>query len=396
MSIVHDHRELAQRLDLFHFQEEAPGMVFWHPRGFLMYRLLEDAVRRVLSRDGYQEVRTPQILRQPIWEASGHWQHFRDDMFVVSEEGAEAAVKPVSCPGHAQLVKQRAPSYRELPLRLAEFGVVHRNEPSGTLHGLLRLRQFTQDDGHIFATEDQAEAEIERFCRALPPFYRAFGFERLSYVVSTRPASRAGEDALWDRAEAALLSVVEKLGHPHQVQPGGGAFYGPKIELVLRDEADRPWSCGTIQFDFFMPRSFDLRYVASSGERPHVVMLHRAMFGSVERFLALLLERHGAALPPWLAADQAIVLPVSSEQDAWAREVADRFARAGVRARVDDRSASLAKRIALAHHDGAAHVAVVGAREVAERAVTLRDVGTMDLERATSWLAERGALPAFV
>jgi threonyl-tRNA synthetase len=395
MDISHDHRELAQRLDLFHFQEEAPGMVFWHPRGYQMYRLLEDAARRVVLRDGYVEVRTPQILRQSIWEASGHWQHFRDAMFHVSEQGSEAAVKPVSCPGHAQLVKRRMLSYRELPLRLAEFGIVHRDEPSGTLHGLLRLRQFTQDDGHIFASEDQAELEVERFCRSLAPFYAAFGFDRISFVVSMRPQSRAGDDAWWDRAEAALLAVVERLGVPYAVQAGGGAFYGPKIELVLFDRSDRPWTCGTIQFDFFMPRSFDLRYVATSGERMHVVMLHRAIYGSIERFLAMLLEHHGAALPPWIAPDQAVVLPVSDEHEGWAREVAAHLGAAGVRARVDDRRASLGKRVALARHDGAAHIAVVGAREVVERSVTLRDVGTFDLERAAAELASRCAPPSF-
>jgi threonyl-tRNA synthetase len=313
----------------------------------------------------------------------------------VAEQCREAAIKPVSCPGHAQLVKRRAPSYRELPLRLAEFGIVHRDEPSGTLHGLLRLRQFTQDDGHIFASEDQAEHEVERFCRSLAPFYAAFGFDRVAFVISTRPASRAGDDASWNRAEAALLAVVERLGYPHEVQPGGGAFYGPKIELVLRDRADRPWTCGTIQFDFFMPRSFDLRYVAANGERPHVVMLHRAIYGSIERFLAMLLEHHGAALPPWLAPDQAVVLPVGDEHQAWAREVAERLAAAGLRARVDDRQASLSKRIALAHRDGAAHIAVVGAREVEERAVTVRDVGTFDVNRAAAELASRCAPPAF-
>jgi threonyl-tRNA synthetase len=389
-----DHREIAQRLDLFHFQEDAPGMVFWHPRGYVVYRLLEEAARRVVVRDGYAEVRTPQVLRKPIWQTSGHWDHFRENMFLIAEEDAEAALKPVSCPAHAQIVGRRAPSYRELPLRLAEFGLVHRDERSGTLHGLLRLRQFTQDDGHIFCAEDQAEGEIERFCRSIAPFYAAFGFADVALVVATRPTPRAGDDALWDRAEAALIAVAKRLGIPHAIEEGGGAFYGPKIEFRLSDVGGRVWSCGTIQFDFFMPERFDLRYVSARGEKKPLVMLHRAIYGSLERFLAILLEQHGAALPAWLAPDQVVVVPVHRDQEAWAHEVGARLGDAGLRARVDAREESLARRVALAHQDGAAHIAVVGPRETAAHSLSLRDGPTLELEAAAAELTRRCRPPA--
>jgi threonyl-tRNA synthetase len=367
-----DHRKLAQRLDLFHLQEEAPGMVFWHPRGLVLYRLLEQAARAQLDAHGYLEVKTPQILRRPVWEASGHWQHFGAGMFRVQDQACEAAVKPVSCPGHIQIANRRAPSYRDLPIRLCEFGVVHRDEPGGTLHGLLRLRQFTQDDGHVFCTEEQAEAEIERFCRALPAFYAAFGFDQLRLGFSTRPKERAGADALWDRAEAALLAVLVRLDVPHALQPGEGAFYGPKLEFVLKDRAGRDWQCGTIQFDLVMPERFELRYVDQGGARRHAVMLHRALYGSLERFLGILLEHHGAALPAWLAPQQVTVLPVAPEHAGFAAQVERELRAAGLRAGVDARSESLARRVAEAHEQAVPFMAVLGAREVAAAAVTVR------------------------
>jgi threonyl-tRNA synthetase len=366
-----DHRNLAQRLDLLHFQDEAPGMVFWHPRGFLLYRLLEEAVRQQTNHHGYLEVRTPQILRRALWEASGHWEHFREGMFRVDDQACAAAVKPVSCPGHVQLVKRRVPSYRELPLRLAEMGLVHRDEPGGTLHGLLRLRQFTQDDGHIFCSAADAEDEVLRFCQAVPGFYRAFGFDEVRLALSTRPAARAGDDGLWDRAEAALLAVLQRLGVPYTLQPGAGAFYGPKLEYVLRDRLGRDWQCGTIQFDLVMPENFDLRYVDDAGERQRPVMLHRALYGSLERFLGILLEHHGAALPAWLAPVQVVVLPITDAEGATAAAFAGRLGAAGVRIKVDG-DGSLARRIAAAHEQAAPFVAIIGAREAAQEAVTLR------------------------
>ncbi|MCB9575323.1 MAG: threonine--tRNA ligase, partial [Kofleriaceae bacterium] len=276
-------------------------MVFWHPRGLTLYRALEDAARRQLARGGYREVRTPQLLRVPVWQQSGHWDHFQAHMFGCGAGGTAAALKPVSCPGHIQLVRRAAPSWRDLPLRLAEMGLCHRDEPGGTLHGLMRLRQFTQDDGHVFCADDQVADEVARFCRDLPGFYRGFGFADVSVALSTRPDDRAGDDAWWDRAERELEAVVRDLGVPYVIQPGAGAFYGPKLEFVLHDRRGRAWQCGTIQLDLVLPRRFDLRYVDAGGARRHVVMLHRALYGSIERFLGVLLEHHGAALPAWLA-----------------------------------------------------------------------------------------------
>jgi threonyl-tRNA synthetase len=367
-----DHRALAARLDLLHFQDEAPGMAFWHPRGFTLYRLLEDEARRHVAAAGYREVRGPQLLRKAIWQQSGHWDHFRAGMFTFGDGGEEAGLKPVSCPGHIQIVRRAAPSWRDLPIRLAELGLVHRDEPGGTLHGLMRLRQFTQDDGHVFCTDEQLVPEVARFVREVPGFYRRFGFEHVDVVLSTRPAERAGDDASWDRAEAALVSALREVGVPYEVAPGGGAFYGPKLELVLRDRRGRPWQCGTIQCDLVMPKAFDLRYVDADGERRHPAMLHRALYGSLERFLGLLLERHGGALPAWLAPEQVAVLAVGPEQAEAARGFGERLSAAGVRARVDGDDATLARRIALAHHDGGPIVAILGAREQAAGAVSLR------------------------
>lgn len=368
-----DHRSLAQRLDLWHFEEEAPGMVFWHPRGYLLYQMLEGAARARVRADGYSEVRTPQILRRPVWEASGHWQHFQGGMFRVADDVSEAAVKPVSCPGHIQIVESKAPSYRDLPIKLAEFGVVHRDEPGGTLHGLLRLRQFTQDDGHVFCSEEHVPAELDRFLRSLRPFYAAFGFDAIDFALSTRPPERAGDDALWDWAEDALRAALDRLAVPVALQEGGGAFYGPKIELSLQDRMGRRWQCGTIQLDLVMPRRFDLRYVGAGGDRRHVVMLHRALYGSLERFLGVLLEHHRGKLPPWLSPEQVRVLPVASAHKSYADEVRRSLSDAGLRVEVDDRDESLGRRIAEAHAGAVPFVAVIGEREQKDRAVALRD-----------------------
>jgi threonyl-tRNA synthetase len=367
-----DHRAILARLDLCHFQDEAPGMVFWHPRGYTLYRLLEAAVRAEVARGGYEEVRTPQVMRRAVWERSGHWGKFHDAMFATGEGADEAALKPVSCPGHIQLVKRLAPSWRDLPLRIAELGLVHRDEPSGTLHGLMRLRQFTQDDGHIFCADDQVAGEVARFCRDLPAFYRRFGFADVSVALSLRPANRLGDDAWWDRAERELADIVAGLGLACEVQPGAGAIYGPKLEFVLRDRRGRAWQCGTIQLDFVMPQRFDVRYVDAGGERRHVVMLHRALFGSLERFLGVLLEHHGAALPAWLAPDQVAVVPVSALHRDGAAAISARLRAAGLRARLDDDDGTLSRRIARAHHDGVPFVAVVGDRELRDGTLAVR------------------------
>ncbi|MET0386117.1 MAG: threonine--tRNA ligase [Polyangiales bacterium] len=393
----HDHRDVAKRLDLLHFQEEAPGMVFWHERGFQLYRLLEDAVRQQLKLHGYGELRTPQLLRRAVWEASGHWSHFHEHMFRVDDESCEAALKPVSCPGHIAVYKQRLVSYRDLPLRMAELGLVHRDERGGSLHGLMRLRQFTQDDGHIFCSLDQVQAELLRFCRSLPAFYRAFGFDQFSVALSTRPASRAGDEADWDRAEAELSAACSQLGVPYVVQPGEGAFYGPKLEYVLRDRHGRSWQCGTIQVDLVLPKRFDLHYIDAAGARRHPVMLHRALFGSLERFLGILLEQHGVALPHWLAPVQAHVLPIAPDQHGAARELASALERAGVRvATVYEES--LARRIAEAHEQGVPFSLVIGAREVASGAVNVRSRAGQhqwSVSQALHELVQLCAAPAF-
>ncbi len=364
-----DHRALAQRLDLCHFEEDAPAMVFWHPRGWALYQVLEAAAREHVRASGYREVRTPQLIRRPVWERSGHWGTFHDAMFACGEGADEAALKPVSCPGHIHLVKKSAPSWRDLPIRISELGLVHRDEESGSLHGLMRLRQFTQDDGHIFCTEQQVAEEVARFCRELPAFYARFGFTEVSIALSLRPPNRLGDDAQWDRAEAALARALE--GVPYVVQPGAGAIYGPKIEFVLRDRKGRAWQCGTIQLDFVMPQRFDVRYVDASGEKLHVVMLHRALFGSLERFIGILLEQHGAALPAWLAPEQIAIVPVGEPHHAYARSIAEALEARGLRVRID-RSESLAKRIKLAHHAGVPFQIVIGDRELADQTVAIR------------------------
>lgn len=348
-------------------------MVFWHPRGFSLYRVLEDAVRRRMQRDGFQEVRTPQILRQAIWKASGHWDNFSSNMFRLSEEDQPAAIKPVNCPGHLQIVERMAPSYRDLPLRISEFGLVHRNEPSGTLHGLFRLRQFTQDDGHIFCTEEQVEAEVGRFISSLRDFYAGFDFQDMSVGFSTRPAQRVGSDDVWDRAEAALLAAAKSAGVECRSQPGEGAFYGPKLEFVLRDRLGRSWQCGTIQLDFMLPERFDISYVDASGAKRRPAMLHRALLGSVERFLGILLEHYHGALPPWLSPDQLVVVPVADAQRPYAEEVLSRFQARGVRAILDARGETVSRKVAFAHEAAVPFIAVVGKREAQSRSVALRD-----------------------
>lgn len=380
-----DHRDIGRRLDLFHFQEEAAGMAFFHPRGLRTLRALESLIRRHAEADGFAEVRTPQLLRQPIWEASGHWQHFRGGMFVLADEGgndgsapsvaSRMAVKPVSCPGHLEILRRRAPSYRELPLRYSELGLVHRNEPSGTLHGLFRLRQFTQDDGHVFCALEQVEHEVARFCRSLASLYRALGFERVEVSFASRPDERAGSDEVWDRAEQLLQDAATAAGLSPRLAPKAGAFYGPKLEFALPDRQGRSWQCGTIQLDLVLPERFDVDYVDATGARVRPLMLHRATLGSLERFLGILLEQHAGHLPYWLAPDQVVVLPVEPEHDGYAFEVEAALRQAGLRVERDARDESLARRVAAAHEAAVPFVAVVGRRERASSTVSLRAAG---------------------
>jgi threonyl-tRNA synthetase len=381
-------------MDLFHFQEEAAGMVFWHPRGYRTLRALESLVRRHAEADGFAEVRTPQLLRQPIWEASGHWQHFRSGMFCLEDESL--AVKPVSCPGHLEILRRRAPSYRDLPLRYSELGLVHRNEPSGTLHGLFRLRQFTQDDGHVFCQAEQVEAEVGRFCRSLMRLYEALGFAGVEVSFATRPDDRAGSDTVWDQAELMLEQAAKRAQLVTRLAPKAGAFYGPKLEFSLPDRLGRHWQCGTIQLDLVLPERFDVNFVDASGARKRPFMLHRATLGSLERFLGVVLEQHGGRLPAWLAPDQVVVVPIEAELAPYAEEVAAALRDSGLRVVCDARHESLARRIALAHEDGIPFVAVIGRRERDTRRLSLRardEQRLVPLVEAVAELTRRCAAP---
>ena len=386
--LAQDHRNIGQKLDLFHFQEEAKGMVFWHPRGFTMLSLLREALSRVARGDGFEEVQSPQILSQEIWAMSGHLAHFRQGMFAAGEPDEPAFVKPVSCPAHLEIFRRRAASYRDLPLRYSEFGLVHRAEPSGTLHGLFRLRQFTQDDGHVFCADEQVEAEVARFCSSLHRCYRALGFGDVKVAFASRPPERAGSDASWDRAEAALLAAARRAGLEPELAPGQGAFYGPKLEFALSDHAGRSWQCGTIQLDLVLPERFDVSYVNSSGQRARPAMLHRAVLGSLERFLGILLELRDGRLPNWLCPEQVAVLPVSEVHEGEARAFVRELEEQGVRARVDARSESLSRRVRDAHERAVPFVATLGARECARAEVSLREGGKARAIARTAGVAE--------
>ena len=317
-----DHRRLGRELGLFHQQEEAAGSVFWHPKGWTLYRTVEHYMRRRLEAAGYREVKTPQLVDRALWEASGHWEKFRELMFTAeSEDERTLAVKPMNCPCHVQIFKQGLTSYRELPIRLAEFGSCHRNEPSGALHGLMRVRAFTQDDAHIFCTEDQINSETVAFCDLLRSVYRDLGFEEVTVRFSDRPEVRAGSDEIWDKAEAALRDAAEGTGLDYTLDPGEGAFYGPKLDFVLRDAIGREWQCGTLQVDFVLPERLDATYVGEDGAKHRPVMLHRAILGSFERFLAILIEQYAGRFPLWLAPLQVVVATITSDADAYASEV---------------------------------------------------------------------------
>src|SRR5216684_1479961 len=331
-----DHRRLGRELDLFHLQEEAVGSVFWHPKGWKLYRIIEDYMRRRLDAAGYLEVKGPMLLDRSLWEASCHWETFRENMFIAeSRDERILAVKPMNCPGHVLIFRNRLRSYRELPLRLAEFGSCHRNEPSGALHGLMRVRAFTQDDAHIFCTEDQITAESIAFCELLLSIYRDFGFEEVGIKFADRPPVRTGSDEVWDRAEAALRDAVEAAGLSYTLNPGEGAFYGPKLEFVLRDALGRDWQCGTLQLDFVLPERLDATYVGEDGARHRPVMLHRAILGSLERFIGVLIEHYAGRLPLWLAPVQIVVASITEEAADYAEDVTRACKAAGLRAALD-------------------------------------------------------------
>ncbi len=395
-----DHRRLGKELDLFHVQEEAAGSVFWHPKGWTLYRTVEAYIRRRLDRAGYAEIKTPQLLDRSLWEASGHWEKFREHMFTFQESAEKTlALKPMSCPGHIQVFRQQLHSYRELPLRLAEFGSCHRNEPSGALHGIMRVRAFTQDDAHIFCMPEQVTAETIAFCQLLLSVYRDFGFDDVRVKFSDRPPVRAGSDATWDRAEGALKEAVEAAGLPYTMNPGEGAFYGPKLEFVLRDAIGRDWQCGTLQVDFVMPERLDASYIGEDGQRHTPVMLHRAIFGSFERFIAIVIEHYAGKLPLWLAPVQARVLTITGDADAYAQRVVAALDAAGLRAEADLRNEKINYKIREHSLDKTPLLLVVGKREADDGTVALRRLAGKDqeilaLEAAVARLMDEARPPA--
>lgn len=391
-----DHRRIGKQLDLFHFQKEAPGMAFWHQKGATLYRCIEDYIRHKLSHYGYQEVITPQVLDRSLWERSGHFEKFHDEMFTTSSEHREYAIKPMNCPGHVQIFNQGLKSYRDLPLRLSEFGVVHRNEPSGALHGLMRARRFVQDDAHIFCTEEQIESEVATLIELTFSVYRDFGFEDIELAFSTRPEQRVGGDALWDKAENALEKCLRQADLEYRSQPGEGAFYGPKIEFSLRDSLGRVWQCGTIQLDFSMPGRLGAEYVSEHAgfegqneqgkqQRKVPVMIHRAVLGSMERFIGILIEHHEGRFPVWLSPIQAVVMNITDRQSELVQNITNILSEKGIRAICDLRNEKIGFKIREHTLQRIPFLLIIGDREATEQTVAVRtregeDLGSMDLE----------------
>ena len=374
-----DHRKLGRLLDLFHFQDEAPGLIFWHPKGWTIWQQVEQYMRRVYQDNGYQEVKAPQILDRTLWEKSGHWDNYKDNMFTTDSENRHYALKPMNCPGHVQIFRSNMHSYRELPLRYGEFGQCHRNEPSGSLHGMMRVRGFTQDDGHIFCTEDQILDECVAFTALLQKVYRDFGFDEVIYKVATRPEKRVGSDDLWDKAEQALIASLERSGCAYEITPGEGAFYGPKIEYTLKDAIGRAWQCGTMQVDFSMPVRLEAEYVAEDNTRKVPVMLHRAILGSLERFIGMLIENHAGALPLWLAPVQVAILNISEGQAEYAQKLAQNLKKQGFRVHADLRNEKITYKIREHSVQKLPYIVVVGDKERDANTVAVRARGNVDL-----------------
>lgn len=371
-----DHRKIGKALDLFHLQEEATGIPFWHDKGWTLYRGIQDYMRSRLRKAGYQEVNTPMLVDRRLWEESGHWDKFRENMFISdSDEDRTLAIKPMNCPCHVQIFKQGLKSYRELPLRMAEFGTCHRNEPSGALHGLMRVRGFTQDDAHIFCMEDQITEETITFCELLKSVYKDFGFEEVSVKFSDRPETRAGSDAVWDKAENSLKEAVEAAGLEYRLNPGEGAFYGPKLEFVLRDAIGRDWQCGTLQVDFVLPERLDATYVGADGGKHRPVMLHRAILGSLERFIGIVIEEYAGKFPFWLAPQQVVVAPITNSVNDYAQEVCDVLTAAGIRAEADLSSDKINYKVREHSNRKVQYILAVGEREREERSVSIRTLG---------------------
>jgi threonyl-tRNA synthetase len=395
-----DHRRLGRELDLFHQQEEAVGSVFWHPKGWTLWRTVENYLRNRLQANGYVEVKTPQLLDRHLWEQSGHWEKFRENMFIAqSADERVLALKPMNCPGHVQIFRTGLRSYRDLPLRMAEFGSCHRNEPSGALHGIMRVRAFTQDDAHIFCREDQITSESIAFCDLLRSVYKDFGFDDVHVKFSDRPPVRAGSDDTWDRAEKGLKDAVEAAGMPYTLNPGEGAFYGPKLEFVLRDAIGREWQCGTLQLDFVLPERLDASYIGEDGQRHRPVMLHRAIFGSMERFLGILMENYAGRFPLWLAPVQAVVATITSDADAYAVEVAKAFKERGLRVTTDTGAAKINYKVREHSLQKIPVMVVVGRREAENRTVALRRFGgeaqeVLALDEAIARLMNEARVPS--
>ena len=374
-----DHRRLGRELDLFHLQDEAPGMIFWHAKGWALWQVIEQYMRRVYQDNGYEEVKAPQLLDRSLWERSGHWAKYRENMFTTESENRYYALKPMNCPGHIQIFNSKLRSYRDLPLRIGEFGQCHRNEASGALHGLMRVRGFTQDDGHIFCTEDQILAECEHFTALVQKVYADFGFTEIAYKVATRPAMRIGEDAVWDKAEHALMASLDALGIKYEILAGEGAFYGPKIEYHLKDCLGRSWQCGTVQVDFQMPGRLGAEYVGEDNTRKIPVMLHRAILGSLERWIGMLIEEFAGAFPTWLAPIQCAVAPITDKQAAYAQEVADKLHAARIRVTTDLRGEKINYKIRELSLQKIPYILVVGEKEAQAGTVSVRMRGGKDL-----------------
>jgi len=394
-----DHRRIGRELDLFHQQEEAVGSVFWHPHGYSLWRQIERYVRERLEQADYREVKSPQLLDRTLWETTGHWDNYREHMFIAESENRTLAVKPMNCPGHVLIFKQGMKSYRDLPIRIAEFGACHRNEPSGALHGLMRVRAFTQDDAHIFCTEDQINSETVQFCTLLSSMYADFGFTDVRVKFSDRPEKRAGSDEVWDKAEAALKAAVTEAKLPYTLNPGEGAFYGPKLEFVLKDAIGRDWQCGTLQVDFVLPERLEAEYVAADGTRQRPVMLHRAILGSFERFIAILIENHAGKLPTWLAPVQAVVLSITDRAAPFVQEAAKFLKNQGLRVETDLRNEKIGFKIRENTLKRIPYLLVVGDRELESRQLAVRtrsgeDLGVMTLDEVltliNSDVASRG------
>ncbi|MFC2351883.1 threonine--tRNA ligase [Eikenella halliae] len=391
-----DHRKLGRQLDLFHLQDEAPGMVFWHPRGWTLWQVIEQHMRRELDAAGYREVKTPQIMDKTFWEKSGHWANYKDNMFLTASEKREYAVKPMNCPGHVQIFNNTLRSYRDLPMRLAEFGSCHRNEPSGALHGLMRVRGFVQDDAHIFCTEDQIAEETRKFNLLVMKIYQQFGFEHVSVKLSLRPEQRAGSDEIWDKAEQGLRDALTACGVEWQELPGEGAFYGPKVEYHIKDALGRSWQCGTIQLDFVLPERLDAEYVAEDNSKKRPVMLHRAILGSLERFIGILIEEHAGSFPLWLAPVQMVVMNITEKQADYCREVVEKLKAAGFRAEADLRNEKIGYKIRDNSQYRYPYQIVVGDKEMENGQVAVRrkaeDLGSMKIEEFIARLQQELAV----